>query len=106
MYLDWNNNLEWQYDVPVGTCMCNSKKNSTIFTYRFYCIEPLTPPYYDPFISIFTDKIQKKQSKEDDTCPVAIYNLWFKLLAKGFNFHEMDESLEMGAFFGSGINFV
>jgi len=86
--------LNWQYDVPAGTCNCETKRGAPVYSYHFVCSYPIPKPWYDPFKPMYHPV--EEGAKLPDDCAVEIFNLWFRMFAKAMNYHELNETFVIG----------
>ena len=69
-----------EYNFPVGLVNCSS---NPIYSYNFECIGMLSKPWGDPRGKLY----------DANENIIKIYTTWFKLLAKAFNSHAIDEEI-------------
>ena len=79
--------MNWEYDLPVGMCSCPQRRTKPIYSYHFVCTYPVPKPWSDPLGPLHF------QRSNIATCVMEIYNLWYRLLAKALNYHNLDETV-------------
>ena len=70
-------------------CSCPQRRTKPIYSYHFVCTYPVPKPWSDVLGPLH------RESSETSTCKMEIYNLWFRLLSKALNSHELHEATHL-----------
>lgn len=82
LHVEWHY-LDWEYDLPVGMCKCDDRRTKPVYSYHFVCSWPIPKPWTEIRTPLY--------ASETATCTMEIYHLWYRMVAKAFNNHEIDE---------------